>query len=68
ASSLYAAQAALTDAGVEAELHVWDGLWHAFFFDPDLPESRQVYRVVVRFFDRHLGRGDGFTQGSPMHH
>ena len=57
ASSLYAAQAALTDAGVEAELHVWDGLWHAFFFNPDLPESRQVYGVVVRFFDRHLGRG-----------
>jgi epsilon-lactone hydrolase len=56
-SSLFAAQAALTDAGVEAELHVWDGLWHAFFFDPDLPESQQVYRVVVRFFDRHLGRG-----------
>jgi monoterpene epsilon-lactone hydrolase len=56
-SSLYAAQAALADAGVEAELHVWDGLWHAFFFDPDLPESQQVYRVVVRFFDRHLGRG-----------
>jgi epsilon-lactone hydrolase len=56
-SSLFAAQAALTNAGVEAELHVWDGLWHAFFFDPDLPESQQVYRVVVRFFDRHLGRG-----------
>jgi epsilon-lactone hydrolase len=58
-SSLFAAQAALTDAGVEAELHVWDGMWHAFFFDPDLPESQQVYRVVVRFFDRHLGRGPG---------
>ncbi len=56
-SSLFAAQAALTNAGVDAELHVWDGLWHAFFFDPDLPESQQVYRVVVRFFDRHLGRG-----------
>jgi acetyl esterase/lipase len=56
-SSLFAAQAALTNAGVDAELHVWDGLWHAFFFDPDLPESQQVYQVVVRFFDRHLGHG-----------
>jgi monoterpene epsilon-lactone hydrolase len=56
-SSLFAAQAALTNAGVDAELHVWDGLWHAFFFDPDLPESQQVYRVVVRFFERHLGGG-----------
>ena len=55
ASSLFATQAALAEAGVDAELHVWDGMWHAFFFDPDLPESQQVYRVVVSFFARHLG-------------
>ena len=54
-SSLFHAQAALEKAGVDAELHVWDGMWHAFFFDPDLPESQEVYRVVVKFFDRHLG-------------
>ena len=54
-SSLFKAQSALTQAGVDAELHVWDGMWHAFFFDPDLPESKQVYRVVVDFFNRHLG-------------
>jgi monoterpene epsilon-lactone hydrolase len=41
---------------VDAELPVWDGMWHAFFFDPDLPESREVYRVVVGFFERHLGQ------------
>jgi monoterpene epsilon-lactone hydrolase len=55
-SSLYRVQAALSDAGVDAELHVWDGMWHVFFFDPNLPESRQVYRVVAKFFERHLGR------------
>src|SRR5579871_5996931 len=54
-SSLFKAQSALTDAGVDAELHVWDGMWHAFFFDPDLPESKEVYRVVIDFFNRHLG-------------
>ncbi|MFZ1098144.1 MAG: alpha/beta hydrolase [Steroidobacteraceae bacterium] len=54
-SSLFASQAALAAAGVDAELHVWDGMWHAFLMDPDLPESRQVYQVVVRFFARHLG-------------
>jgi monoterpene epsilon-lactone hydrolase len=54
-SSLFASQAALAAAGVDAELHVWDGMWHAFLMDPDLPESRQVYQVVVRFFERHLG-------------
>jgi epsilon-lactone hydrolase len=56
-SSLFHVQAALANAGVDTELHVWDGMWHAFFFDPDLPESREVYRVIVKFFNRHLGRG-----------
>lgn len=53
-SSLYRMQAALTDVNVDAELHVWDGMWHAFFSNPDLPESKQVYQVIVRFFDAHL--------------
>jgi len=55
-SSLFHTQAALTNVGVETELHIWDGMWHAFFIDPDLPESKEVYRVIVDFFDRHLGR------------
>jgi acetyl esterase/lipase len=54
-SSLFRTQAALTSAGVETELHIWDGMWHAFFIDPDLPESKEVYGVIVKFFDRHLG-------------
>ena len=55
-SSLFNTQAALTKVGVETELHIWDGMWHAFFIDPDLPESKEVYGVIVKFFDRHLGR------------
>lgn len=55
-SSLFRTQAALTNVGVETELHIWDGMWHAFFIDPDLPESKETYKVVVKFFDRHLGR------------
>jgi monoterpene epsilon-lactone hydrolase len=54
-SSVFASQAALARAGVDTELHVWDGMWHAFLMDPDLPESKEAYQVVVRFFDRHLG-------------
>ncbi len=45
----------LTKAGVKTELHIWDGLWHSFFNDPDLPESREMYSIVVDFFDRQLG-------------
>lgn len=43
-------------AGVDADLHMWDGMWHCFFYNPDLPESREAYSVISRFFDRHLGR------------
>jgi epsilon-lactone hydrolase len=45
---------ALVRAGVDAELHVWDGLPHAFWYNSDLPESREVYDVIARFFDRHF--------------
>ena len=55
-SSMFHTQAALTNLGVETELHVWDGMWHAFFIDPDIPESKEAYHVIVNFFDRHLGR------------
>jgi len=58
-SSLFYVQSALSKAGVDAELHVWDGMWHAFFMDPDLPESQEVYAVVVKFFNRHLGEPEG---------
>jgi epsilon-lactone hydrolase len=64
-SSLFKSQAALANAGVDAELHVWDGMWHAFFFDPDLPESREVYRVVVDFFARHLGQRPASAAAAP---
>jgi len=53
-SSVVHSQALLAQAGVEAELHVWEGMWHSFFSDPGLPESRQAYRTIVAFFERHL--------------
>ena len=53
-SSLFYTQRLLTRIGVTAELHVWDGLPHAFLVDPDLPESREAYSVIADFFGRHL--------------
>lgn len=47
----------LVKAGVDADLHLWDGMWHAFFMDVDLPESREAFDVIAKFFDRHLGSG-----------
>jgi epsilon-lactone hydrolase len=46
----------LVAQGVDAELFMFDGMWHAFFMNPDLPESRETYLIVTRFFDKHLGQ------------
>jgi monoterpene epsilon-lactone hydrolase len=46
----------LINQGVEADLHVWEGMFHGFFYNIDVPESRECYDVVVKFFERHLGR------------
>lgn len=45
----------LVKAGVDARLHVWDGLGHAFFYDPKLPESREAFDVMADFFGERLG-------------
>lgn len=42
--------------GVDAALHVWDGLGHCFMFVPTLPESQEAYDVIARFFDSRLSR------------
>jgi epsilon-lactone hydrolase len=46
----------LVKQGVHADLHVWEGMFHGFFYNVDVPESRDCYDVIVKFFDRQLGR------------
>jgi acetyl esterase/lipase len=56
-SSVAYTHSLLVAQGVDAELHIWEGVGHGFFGrDPDLPQSREVYSVIVNFFDNHLGR------------
>lgn len=55
-SSVVNTHSALIKLGVEADLHIWEGLDHVFYLDGDLSESREVYDVLVNFFDRHLGK------------
>jgi len=31
-------------------------MWHSFFSDPELPESRQAYAAIVTFFGKRLAR------------
>ena len=54
-SALTLAHRRLTAAGVESQLQLFDGLPHAFFMWPDMPESIEAYRLIAGFFDRHLG-------------
>lgn len=55
-SSVLVTHAQLVRLGVKADLHVWEGMPHTFLFFPELPESREAYDVIVRFFDTHLGK------------
>jgi acetyl esterase/lipase len=59
ASILTAQHRKLTALGVPSELQLFDGLGHAFFVWPDMPESIEAYRLVAGFFDRHLGTAQG---------
>jgi len=40
---------------VPAQLFVWEGLFHGFFYNADVPESRDAYAIICGFFDRNLG-------------
>ncbi|HTU24613.1 MAG TPA: alpha/beta hydrolase [Pirellulales bacterium] len=46
----------LRAAGIEADLHVFEGMPHGFYLSlPDAPESRETFTEVARFFGSHLG-------------
>jgi len=55
-SSAVHAHSQLTKAGAAAELHVIEGMWHAFFYSVEIPESQEAYQLISRFFDDHLAR------------
>lgn len=43
-------------AGDDARLVVFEGLPHAFWYDPSLPESQEANQIMADFFDRELSR------------
>ena len=47
----------LRQAGVEAELHVYEGQSHAHYMrDAAAPETKEAFEEIARFFDKHLGK------------
>ncbi len=49
---------AMLRAGDQPELVVFEGLNHAFWTNPTLPESDEAYRIAAKFFERHLSGPD----------
>lgn len=47
----------LRQAGVDAELHVYEGQSHAHYMrSSTAPETREAFEEIARFFDKHLGK------------
>ena len=47
----------LHQAGIEADLEVYEGLSHAQFnSDPMAPVTKEAFGEVTRFFDAHLAK------------
>ena len=47
----------LKDAGVEAELDVFEAMSHAnYYADDTAPETHQAFGDIARFFDKHLDK------------
>jgi monoterpene epsilon-lactone hydrolase len=47
----------LRQAGVDAELHVYEGQSHAQYMrDANAPETKEAFEEIARFFDKHLAK------------
>jgi epsilon-lactone hydrolase len=47
---------AYLNAGVDARLVVFDGLTHAFWYDPRMPEALEANHLMADFFVKQLGK------------
>lgn len=54
ASSVMTMHRRLRAAGAAAELLSFDGMWHAFHMATTLPEAREAFAAMERFFGQHL--------------
>jgi epsilon-lactone hydrolase len=47
----------LRQAGVEAQLQIFEGMSHAHYIrDDTAPESKEAFEEIAGFFDKHLGK------------
>ena len=55
ASSVSVMHRRLLAAGATSSFVNFDGMWHAHHMAVDMPESRETFDLVARFFETHLG-------------
>jgi len=55
-ASALASHNKLAAAGVESQFHGWDAMFHGFIYNSELPESREAYDVMAKFFASHLAK------------
>ena len=41
--------------GIAAELRVWEGMWHVFEFNPEIPEGDASLKEIAAFIEGRLG-------------
>lgn len=46
----------LAASGAASQFHGWDAMFHGFIYNSELPEAREAYAEMVRFFERHLAK------------
>ena len=44
----------LRNAGIAADLNIFEGMWHFFWENPALPESHEAMAALASFFNQHL--------------
>ena len=49
-SSVVYGHSQLVKQGIDAQLHVWEGMFHGFFYNMDVPESLEYLDVIDNFF------------------
>lgn len=64
-SPAVATHSRLLKAGVHSQLIVGEGMGHCYIYAAQLPEVRDAYDQIVRFFDENLGRRPGPRQPAP---
>lgn len=55
-SNTVRAHRALRRAGAVADLNVYEGMSHAQYAGAGMPEAREAFQDIARFFDAHLGK------------